>query len=90
MRTERMMDFDRQEAGRYFMDSNVPAVPHPDIIDVAALRAKCEFIASAHADYRDQMRQALLAAFKKANAEGRERARDMLFADGSGLKCAGR
>ena len=90
MRTERMMDFDRQEAGRYFMDSNVPAVPHPDIIDVAALRAKCEFIASAHADYRDQMRQALLAAFKKANAEGRERARDMLFADGSGLKCAER
>ncbi|MDO9417729.1 [protein-PII] uridylyltransferase [Pararhizobium sp.] len=65
-------------------------IAFPDILDVAALRSKCDFIASAHADYPDNMRQALLALFKKVNTAGRERARELLFEDGSGLKCAER
>ncbi|MDX3926613.1 MAG: [protein-PII] uridylyltransferase [Shinella sp.] len=72
------------------MNIHLPEPARSDLLDVAALRAKCEFIASAHADYRDQMRQALLAALKEANAKGRERARELLFQDGSGLLCAAR
>ncbi|WP_108002072.1 [protein-PII] uridylyltransferase [Mycoplana dimorpha] len=66
----------------------VPA--HSGLLDGAALRAQCEFIARAHADHRDQMRQALLAALKKAYVEGREQARELLFTDGSGSACAAR
>ncbi|WEZ84755.1 [protein-PII] uridylyltransferase [Rhizobium sp. 32-5/1] len=62
----------------------------PEILDVAALKAKCGFIASAHAESRDPMRQALLSAFRAANLEGREKARKLLLEDGSGLKCAQR
>ncbi|MBB3976293.1 [protein-PII] uridylyltransferase [Rhizobium azooxidifex] len=66
----------------------VPA--HSGLLDVAALRAKCEFIASTNAEQRDRMRQALLAELKKAYQLGREQARELLFADGSGLACAAR
>lgn len=66
----------------------VPA--HSGLLDVAQLRAKCEFIASAHAEQRDRMRQALLAELKKTYQQGREQARELLFADGSGLACAAR
>ncbi|MFP5077667.1 [protein-PII] uridylyltransferase [Rhizobium sp. YIM 134829] len=62
----------------------------PDSLDISNLRARCEMIASVHADNRDQMRQALLAAFKEANAAGRARAYERLKEDGSGLKCAER
>lgn len=72
------------------MDSKVTVPAHSGLLDVAALKGQCEFIASAHAEYRDQMRQALLATLKKAYAEGREQARELLFADGSGLACAAR
>ncbi|MFB2549875.1 [protein-PII] uridylyltransferase [Ensifer soli] len=60
------------------------------IIDIAALRAQCDFIASAHAEQRDPMRKALLEALRKANLEGRARARALLFEDGGGLLCAER
>ena len=62
----------------------------PDSFDISTLRARCEMIASVHAETRDQMRQALLAAFKEANAAGRARAYERLKEDGSGLKCAER
>ncbi|MCV3736588.1 [protein-PII] uridylyltransferase [Rhizobium sp. TRM96647] len=72
------------------MDSKVTVPAHSGLLDVTALRAKCEFIASANAEQRDRMRQALLAELKKAYQLGREQARELLFADGSGLACAGR
>ncbi len=72
------------------MDSKVTVPAHSGLLDVAALRAKCEFIASANAEQRDRMRQALLAELKKAYQLGREQARELLFADGSGLACAAR
>jgi [protein-PII] uridylyltransferase len=59
----------------------------PDILNVAALRAKCSFIASAHAEQRDLMRRALLAAFKQANLDGRQNAHELLRQDGSGHGC---
>ncbi|MCG5479040.1 [protein-PII] uridylyltransferase [Sinorhizobium alkalisoli] len=62
----------------------------PEILDVAALRAKCNFIASAHAEQRQPMRQALLAVLRQANVEGRAKAREMLAADGAGIRCAER
>lgn len=72
------------------MDSKVMVPAHSGLLDVAALRAKCEFIASANAEQRDRMRQALLAELKKAYQLGREQARELLFADGGGLACAAR
>lgn len=72
------------------MDSKVTAPAHSGLLDVTALKARCEFIASAHAEFRDQMRRALLTELKKAYAEGREQARELLFVDGSGLACAAR
>ncbi|MCD2183630.1 [protein-PII] uridylyltransferase [Rhizobium sp. GN54] len=72
------------------MDSKVTVPAHSGLLDVAALRAKCEFIASANAEQRDRMRQALLAELKKAYQLGCEQARELLFADGSGLACAAR
>jgi [protein-PII] uridylyltransferase len=62
----------------------------PEILDVSALRARCDFIASAHAEQREPMRRALLAAFKEANVAGRAKARELLAADGAGIKCAER
>ncbi|MCF3639200.1 [protein-PII] uridylyltransferase [Rhizobium sp. TRM95111] len=72
------------------MNRHIPAPEEMGLLDVTALRQKCEFIASAHADYRDQMRQALVAALKQANAGGRARARALLSVDGGGLACAAR
>ncbi|MFC3071646.1 [protein-PII] uridylyltransferase [Shinella pollutisoli] len=72
------------------MEKTLTAPADSGLLDVAALRARCEFIASTNADYRDRMRRELLAAFKQANAAGRERAKALLFADGSGLQCAAR
>jgi [protein-PII] uridylyltransferase len=89
MRTEQAIE-DKRETGRHPMENTLMAPAASGLLDVAALRARCEFIASAHADHRDQARQALLAEFKKVNAAGRERARELLFEDGSGLQCAAR
>ncbi len=61
-----------------------------EILDARALKAKCDFIASTHAENASGQRQALLALFKQANAEGRQAARTLLDADGSGLNCARR
>ena len=77
-----------QEDDRHAMSRN--DIDFSDILNVAALRSKCDFIASAYAEQRDPMRQALLAAFREANLKGREKARELLMADGGGLKCAER
>lgn len=77
-----------QDAPRHFMGRHETSFP--EILDVAALRAKCDFIASAHAEQREPMRQALLAAFKQANLAGRAKARELLSGDGGGILCAER
>jgi len=88
MQKQRLAEPAGQEDGRPLMTTHETSFP--DILNVAALRAKCSFIASAHAEHRDMMRQALLAAFKQANVAGREKAHELLLKDGSGLKCAER
>jgi [protein-PII] uridylyltransferase len=60
------------------------------ILDVKALRARCDFIASSQAENAQATRAALLAALKDANAAGRARAEALLMADGGGLACAER
>jgi len=77
-----------QDAPRHFMGRHETSFP--EILDVAALRAKCDFIASAHAEQREPMRQALLAAFKQANVAGRAKARELFAGDGGGILCAER
>ncbi len=77
-----------QDASRHYMARHKTSFP--EILDVAALRAKCGFIASAHAEQREPMRRALLAGFKEANNAGRAKARELLAADGAGIKCAER
>ena len=72
------------------MEKTLMAPAESGLLDVAALRAKCEFIASTNADYRDRMRSELLAALKAVNTAGRVRARELLSEDGSGLRCAAR
>ncbi|SIQ70699.1 UTP--GlnB (protein PII) uridylyltransferase, GlnD [Rhizobium sp. RU20A] len=86
--TQPLAGRDRQERDGDPMATDLQA--HIEIFDPAALRAKCRFIASAYAEQRDPMRRALLAAFKEANLAGRAKARELLFADGSGLECARR
>ena len=78
MHKQRLVEPAGQEDGRHLM--TIHETSFPDILNVAALRAKCSFIASAHADHRDLMRQALLAAFKQANLDGREKAHELLLA----------
>ena len=72
MRTERAVD-DKRDAGRHPMEKKLLAPAESGLLDVSALRARCEFIASTNADYRDRMRRELLAEFKKVNAAGREK-----------------
>src|SRR5690348_12162509 len=88
MNRKRLAEHAGQEDDRHLMVRHETSFP--DILNVDALRAKCSFIASAHAEQRDLMRQALLAAFKQANLAGREKARELLIEDGGGLKCAQR
>jgi [protein-PII] uridylyltransferase len=89
MRTERAID-EKRDAGRHPMEKKLLPPAESGLLDVAALRARCEFLASTNADYRDNLRREVLADFKAANAAGRQRARELLFADGSGLQCAAR
>jgi [protein-PII] uridylyltransferase len=59
-----------------------------DILDVKALRARCDFIASSQAENAQTTRAALLALLKDANTAGREKIEAMLMSDGGGLACA--
>ncbi|PZM12163.1 [protein-PII] uridylyltransferase [Rhizobium tubonense] len=59
-----------------------------DILDVAALRAECEALVEHYGARKDELRNALLAVLKKASQDGREKAKALLFEDGSGLRCA--
>ncbi|MEQ8482044.1 MAG: [protein-PII] uridylyltransferase [Hoeflea sp.] len=61
-----------------------------EIVDPAVLRASFDAIAAEHGGATTQARQAILAEVKRVNAEGRERAREMLFDDGGGTLCARR
>ncbi|MCO6187372.1 [protein-PII] uridylyltransferase [Rhizobium sp. L1K21] len=61
-----------------------------EILNVEALRKRCELVASVNAENSNAMRNALLAAFKEANAKGRQKAEELLNADGSGIACAER
>jgi [protein-PII] uridylyltransferase len=59
-----------------------------DILDVAALRVECKALVEHHGAKKDELRGALLAVLKKASQDGREKAKTLLFEDGSGLRCA--
>jgi [protein-PII] uridylyltransferase len=61
-----------------------------EILDPAYLRSLCEAVAEANKTRPDVMRSDLLATLKKASSEGRQKARELLSADGSGLNCARR
>ncbi len=63
---------------------------HADLIDIAALKAECDTIARTHAGNLLETRAALLPVLRKASSDGREKARELLFEDGSGLNCARR
>ena len=62
-------------------------VDFTEILDVERLRAECDAIAG---QYAPETRSALLATLKHASQEGRQKARELLAADGGGLKCAQR
>jgi [protein-PII] uridylyltransferase len=61
-----------------------------DILDTDYLRKQCEAVVEANKNRPDAMRSDLLAIFKKASTDGRNKARELLSVDGSGLKCARR
>ncbi|WP_420406627.1 [protein-PII] uridylyltransferase [Hoeflea sp.] len=61
-----------------------------EILDPAELRASLDAIAAEHGGATPKARQAILAEVKRVNAEGRDRAREMLFDDGGGTLCARR
>ncbi|OWV79057.1 bifunctional uridylyltransferase/uridylyl-removing protein [Rhizobium sp. R634] len=58
------------------------------ILDAELLQKQCDAVAEANRNRPDVMRADLLAALKKASAEGRQKARAALMADGGGLNCA--
>ncbi|EJT02989.1 [protein-PII] uridylyltransferase [Rhizobium sp. CCGE 510] len=58
------------------------------ILDVELLQKQCDAVAEANRNRPDVLRADLLAALKKASAEGRQKARAALMADGGGLNCA--
>ncbi|PDT15643.1 [protein-PII] uridylyltransferase [Rhizobium sp. J15] len=58
------------------------------ILDTELLQKQCDAVAEANRNRPDVMRTDLLAALKKASAEGRQKARAALMADGGGLNCA--
>ncbi|MBD8553686.1 [protein-PII] uridylyltransferase [Rhizobium sp. CFBP 8762] len=60
-----------------------------DILDFDALNLQLQAIAAQERD-TDLRRQALLAALKQTNAQGRETARALLTQDGGGIACARR
>src|SRR5689334_22493767 len=58
------------------------------ILDIDLLRKQCDAVAEANRNRPDVLRADLLAVLKMASAEGREKARELLAEDGTGLNCA--
>ncbi|MFC3163216.1 [protein-PII] uridylyltransferase [Ciceribacter thiooxidans] len=61
-----------------------------EILDVAALTEECGKVVRANSGKLLEMRSALLPILRAASAQGRERVKAQLFADGSGIRCAQR
>jgi [protein-PII] uridylyltransferase len=61
-----------------------------EILDVERLRAECRQIAGVENRPVLELRSALLPVLKRASTQGREKARELLGRDGSGLYCAER
>ena len=76
-----------EKADRQSMETH--HIDFSTILDVSALKAECEALAKRGLD-KNEERSALLALLKKASLDGREEARRLLIADGSGLNCAHR
>jgi len=60
------------------------------ILDVPALRQECDLVFKGEGKRISDVRSELLPIFRKASTEGRQKARDLLNADGSGIDCARR
>ncbi|WP_414815729.1 [protein-PII] uridylyltransferase [Rhizobium sp. IY2] len=83
---------DREPAVRHEQET-APATAMRDldfsnILDVELLQKQCDAVAEANSNRPDLLRADLLAVLKKASAEGRQKARAALLADGGGLNCA--
>ncbi|SMD04538.1 [protein-PII] uridylyltransferase [Rhizobium sp. RU36D] len=63
-------------------------VEYGDLIDIAALRAECDAVATPLKGSLLEIRTALLPILKKAYTDGREVARTRLYENGHGLACA--
>ena len=61
-----------------------------DILDVSALKRDCDIIFKEDGKRIADIKSDLLPIFRKASTEGREKARELLKADGSGIDCARR
>ncbi len=61
-----------------------------DILDTPYLQTLCDAVAEANRNRPDVMRTDLLAILKKASNDGRNKARELLSLDGSGIRCARR
>ncbi|WP_105417348.1 [protein-PII] uridylyltransferase [Neorhizobium sp. T25_27] len=61
-----------------------------ELLDVARLRADCRAIVKDKDRPQLELRAALLPLLRRASVEGREKARQLLSKDGSGLNCARR
>nr|WP_274534844.1 [protein-PII] uridylyltransferase [Rhizobium sp. LCM 4573] len=61
-----------------------------ELLDVERLSAECRQVAEGKDRPLLELRSALLPLLKKASAEGRGKARELLARDGSGLNCAQR
>ncbi|QCI98947.1 [protein-PII] uridylyltransferase [Agrobacterium larrymoorei] len=60
------------------------------ILDVAALKQECDLVFQGDGKRVSDARSDLLPIFKKASADGRQKARELLDADGGGIDCARR
>ncbi|WP_105381270.1 [protein-PII] uridylyltransferase [Neorhizobium alkalisoli] len=61
-----------------------------ELLDATQLRAECKAIAEDKSRSQLELRAALLPVLRRASVEGREKARELLAKDGSGLGCARR
>ena len=61
-----------------------------ELLDVARLKADCKAITKDGNRPQLELRSALLPVLRRASVEGREKARELLAKDGSGLACARR
>jgi [protein-PII] uridylyltransferase len=76
----------QEDSGRRSMATH--DIDFSGILDVDLLRKQCDAAAEANRSRPDVLRADLLALLKKASAEGREKAKELLAEDGSGLNCA--